>query len=61
VVDGCIKGRGGRGEIQEAWRALPPPLQHRAMKIAADLGIAEYFTAMVDPSNLASRRPLTEA
>jgi hypothetical protein len=32
-----------------------------AVKIAADLGIAEHFTAMVDPSNLASRRPLTEA
>jgi hypothetical protein len=40
VVDGCVKGHGGRGDVQETWRGLPAPLQ--------DLGMAEYFMALVE-------------
>jgi hypothetical protein len=43
-----VKGLGGRGDVLDAWRALPADLQQRAaMRIAQDQGIAEYFMALV--------------
>jgi hypothetical protein len=37
----------GRATVLEAWQELPPPLQQRAIVISQDLGVEEYFNAMV--------------
>jgi hypothetical protein len=39
-LQGAGEGHGGRGDVQETWRGLPAPLQ--------DLGMAEYFMALVE-------------
>jgi len=43
-----VKGIGGRGDVQEAWRALPPTLHDRAVTIAQQRGFEAYFTALVE-------------
>jgi len=41
-----VKDIGGRGDVQEAWRALPPHLQRWGIEIADDLGMAEDLMAL---------------